>query len=69
MDRTYTLTLHRDERVGALIEAQLYSHTENGQTALVADIDRSHSAIGIGDIFEALTDQLIIYQDDHGELP
>ena len=68
MDRTYTLMLHRDEREGALFEAQLY-RTTGDAVQLVAEVDRSHSALGIGDVFEAFTDQLIVHQDEHGELP
>jgi hypothetical protein len=68
MDRTYTLRLHRDERVGALFEAQLYRMTGDA-VELVAEIDRSDSAVGIGDVFEVFTDQLIVHQDEHGELP
>jgi hypothetical protein len=45
MDRTYILTLHRDDRVGALIEAQLY-RPNDGHLTLGAEIDRSYSAIG-----------------------
>jgi hypothetical protein len=61
--------LHRDERVGALIEAQLHRLGDDGRLTLVAVVDRSHSAIGIGDVFEAFTDQLIVHQDVHGERP
>lgn len=68
MDRTYTLMLHRDERVGALFEAQLYRVTDEG-VELVAEVDRSYSALGVGDVFEAFTDQVIVHQDEHGELP
>ncbi len=68
MDRTYTLKLHRDERVDALFEAQLYRMTDD-VVQLVAEIDRSHSALGIGDVFAAFIDQMIIHQDEHGELP
>jgi hypothetical protein len=69
MDRTYTLTLHRDERVGALIEARLHRLTDDGGVALVAVVDGSYAAFGVGHILEALTDELIVYQDEHGELP
>lgn len=68
MDRTYTLKLHRDERVGALLEGELYRVSDNGGQ-LVAAVDRSYSAMGVGDVFEAFVDQMIIYQDEHGELP
>ena len=68
MDRTHSLKLHREERVGALFEAQLY-RVSGDAVELVAEIDRSDSALGIGDVFEAFTDQLIIHQDEHGELP
>ena len=68
MDRAYALKLHRDERVGALFEAQLY-RVSGDVVQLVAEIDCSHSALGIGDVFEIFTDQLIIHQDEHGELP
>ncbi len=68
MDRTYTLKLHRDERVGALFEAQLYRITGEA-VELVGEVDRCDSALGIGDVFEFFTDQLIVHQDEHGELP
>jgi hypothetical protein len=48
MDRIYTLKLHRDERVGALPQAQLYRVTGNGGLELVGEVDDSHSALGIG---------------------
>jgi hypothetical protein len=69
MDRTYNLKLHRDERVGALLQAQLYRITDDGRMKLAAEVDDSHSALGIGDVFEAFPDQLVIYQDKHGQLP
>jgi hypothetical protein len=68
MDRTYTLKLHRAERVGALFDAQLYRVSDDG-VELVAEVDRSYSALGIGDVFEAFTDQVIVHQNEHGELP
>jgi len=68
MDRIYTLKLHRDERVGALMEAQLYRMADD-EAELVAEVDRSHSAFGIGEVFYSLIDQVIIYQDEHGQLP
>lgn len=68
MDRVYTLKLHRDDRVAALFEAQLYRVSDDVEE-LVAEIDRSHSALGIGDVFYSFVDQVIIYQDEHGELP
>jgi hypothetical protein len=36
--------------------------------ALVAEVDRSHAAFGIGDIFDVFTDELIVHQDETGEL-
>ncbi|MBV8947942.1 MAG: hypothetical protein JO286_24880 [Solirubrobacterales bacterium] len=50
MDRTYTLRLHRDGRVGALSEAQLY-RVSGDAVELVAETDCSDSAVGIGDVF------------------
>ncbi len=69
MDRTYTLTVHREERVGALLTARLYRVHDGGAAALVAEIDQSYAAFGIGDVFERLIDQLIDHQDQAGELP
>ena len=69
MNRTYQLRVHRDERVGALIEAQLYRTGDDGELTLVAEVDTSYAALGIGDIFDALTDHLIVHQDEHGQLP
>ena len=66
MDRMYTLKLHRDDRVGGLSEAQLHRVADDVEE-LVAEIDRAHSALGIGDVFYSFVDQVIIYQDEHGE--
>lgn len=68
MDRIYALKFHRDDRVGALFEAQLYRVSDDVEE-LVAKIDRSHSAPGIADVFYSFVDQVIIYRDEHGELP
>lgn len=69
MDRTYTLKLHRDERVGARDEAELYRVDADGGLELVAQLTADDDAVGIGRVMELLKEALIDYEDEHGELP
>ena len=68
MDRTYQLRLHRDERVGALLAAQLYRVTDDGGLKLLADVSDDMSA-GIQRVFELAVSELLDHQEEHGELP
>jgi hypothetical protein len=53
---------------GALFEAQVYRLTDD-TTELVAEVDRSHGAAGRRRCVHAFVDQVIGYQDEHGDLP
>jgi hypothetical protein len=68
MDRTYQLRLHRDDRVGASYQAQLYRVTDDGGLKLLADVSDDMSA-GIQRVFELAVSELIDHRDEHGELP
>jgi hypothetical protein len=69
VDRTYQLQLHRDDRPGAQLVAQLYRVTDDGGLKLVADIDASYAAFGVSGAFEHLAAALITHEDARGELP
>jgi len=68
MDRTYQLRIHRDDRVGASIEAQLYRVTNDGGLKLIADVSDDLDA-GIQRVFDLAVTALIDHQDERGELP
>jgi len=68
MDRTYQLRLHRDERVGALLKAQLYRVTDDSSLKLLADVSDDVSA-GLQRVFELAVNELLDHQEQHGELP
>ena len=69
VDRTYTLKLHRADRTVAHYEAQLYRVTDDGGLKLVAELPAGWHGYGISDVMEQLTDQLLVYENQHGELP
>ena len=67
MHESYTLEFDHDERVGGLWTARLYRIVAPAPAELVAEVDKTHGALGIGDVFEAFADQLIVDRE-YGEL-
>ena len=69
MDRTGQLRLHRDPDAEARLNQRPYRVTDDEGLKMVALVDRSLAAFGIGDVLDALAGQLLAHQNEHGELP
>jgi len=61
--------LHCQECVGVLIQAGLHRVSDHQPPRLAATVDRSWWAIGIDDVLDAPTAQLIHHKHSHWQLP